>query len=216
MDSDSDSEHKEFDDVVTVLALELTRMQRNRIPSFPGQPSDYAVRRSICESPSEPIPPSAPAAELVWPEAPKAGLACERETNEQPKAASSPAQKAGSRTRQSNKIAAKGNGGKAYERRCEMALMRAAIRLHSEGGANATEPSAPTRGEFEADRLRARRPEPLRQKRLGKCHHGHDKGRVSPPPTAGFVRERNAASCSCSPEQNAHYSQQTRRSSSTR
>ncbi|KAH6932240.1 hypothetical protein HPB50_004042 [Hyalomma asiaticum] len=31
---DSDSEDEEFDDVVTVLALRLTRIQRNRIPRY--------------------------------------------------------------------------------------------------------------------------------------------------------------------------------------
>ncbi|KAH6922595.1 hypothetical protein HPB50_017021 [Hyalomma asiaticum] len=31
---DSDSEDEEFDDVVPVLALKLTRLQRNRIPKY--------------------------------------------------------------------------------------------------------------------------------------------------------------------------------------
>ncbi|KAH6925113.1 hypothetical protein HPB50_001025 [Hyalomma asiaticum] len=31
---DSDSEYEELDDVVTVLALKLTKIQRNRIPRY--------------------------------------------------------------------------------------------------------------------------------------------------------------------------------------
>ncbi|KAH6941588.1 hypothetical protein HPB50_020481 [Hyalomma asiaticum] len=31
---DSDSEDEEFDDVLTVLALKLTKIQRNRIPRY--------------------------------------------------------------------------------------------------------------------------------------------------------------------------------------